>query len=78
MLQPVYVADVARAFVDAIERPKTVGEIYPLGGADRLTWPDLHRAVAEAVVGKRRPVAAIPAWYAKALAAVAPGRLPRL
>src|SRR5688572_23445796 len=29
MLQPVYVKDVARAFVDALEKPQTVGEIYP-------------------------------------------------
>jgi NADH dehydrogenase len=29
MLQPVYVNDVARAFVDALDNPKTVGEVYP-------------------------------------------------
>jgi len=28
-IQPVHVNDVARAFVEAIENPKTVGEIYP-------------------------------------------------
>ena len=74
-LQPVYVKDVARAFVDALENPKTVGEIYPLGGGEVLTWPDLHRASAEAITGKRRWVAAVPAWYAKLLAKVTPGAM---
>src|SRR5258705_524026 len=31
-LQPVYVGDVARAFVDALEKPETIGEVYPLAG----------------------------------------------
>ncbi len=75
MLQPVYVGDVARAFVDALEKPKTVGEVYPLGGPDCVTWPQLHRLVAESVVGKRRRVLAIPAWYAKFVTHVAPASL---
>jgi NADH dehydrogenase len=75
MLQPVYVKDVARAFVDSLTNPATIGEIYPLGGSDRLTWPALHRACATAVVGKPRAVMAIPAWYAKALTYVAPRSL---
>jgi uncharacterized protein YbjT (DUF2867 family) len=75
LLQPVYVSDVARAFVDALEKPQTVGQTYELGGAERLTWPQLHRTAAEAIVGKRRAVLAIPAWYAKALACVAPAAL---
>jgi NADH dehydrogenase len=74
-LQPVYVGDVARAFADALEKPQTIGEIYPLGGPDQLTWPKLHRTSAEAIVGKRRRVAALPAWYAKALTRVTPRRL---
>jgi NADH dehydrogenase len=75
MLQPVYVKDVAKAFVDALEKPETAGEVYPLGGPDRMTWPELHRTVAEAVVGKKRRVMPVPAWYAKALARVMPGAM---
>ena len=71
-LQPVYVKDVARAFVQSLGSPKTIGEVYPLGGPDQLTWPELHRTSAEAIVGKRRRVAALPAWYAKALTYVVP------
>ena len=75
MLQPVYVKDVARAFVDSLSNPATIGEIYPMGGPDRLSWPELHRACATAVVGKPRAVLAIPAWYAKALTYIAPRSL---
>lgn len=75
MLQPVYVGDVARAFVDALEKPQTIGEVYPLGGPDRVTWPQLHRLVAQNVVGKRRRVLALPAWYAKLVTHVAPRSL---
>ena len=74
-LQPVYVGDVARAFVDALEKPDTVGEIYPLGGPDVVTWPRMHNIVSEAIVGKRRRAVAIPAWYAKAITHVVPGPL---
>lgn len=75
MLQPVYVGDVARAFVDALEKPRTIGEVYLLGGPDRVTWPQLHRLVAENVIGRRRAVLALPAWYAKFVTHVAPASL---
>ena len=71
-LQPVHVKDVARAFVDALEKPQTIGEIYPLGGPDRLTWPELHRACANAIVGRKRAVLPMPVWKAKLLTHVVP------
>jgi NADH dehydrogenase len=71
-LQPVYVKDVARAFVQCLASPNTIGEVYPLGGPDQLTWPELHRTSAEAIVGKKRRVAALPAWYANGLTYVVP------
>lgn len=74
-LQPVYVNDVARAFVDALQKPDTIGEIYPLAGPDVLTWPQLHHAVSEAVVGKQRAAVAIPVWYAKAITTITPAGL---
>jgi NADH dehydrogenase len=74
-LQPVFVDDVARAFVDAIEKPATVGKAYPLAGPDVLTWPALHRTVAQAVVGHRRWVMAIPAWKARLLTRIVPAAL---
>lgn len=67
-VQPIFVSDVAGVFVDALEKPRTAGEIYLLGGPDKLTWPELHRACARAIVGKERPVCAMPAWKGKLLA----------
>lgn len=66
-LQPIYVNDVARAFVDALENPGTSGEVYPIAGPDQLTWPQMHRIASQAIVGHARFVAAVPAWYAKLL-----------
>ncbi len=74
-LQPVFVEDVARAFVQSLNDPKTIGEVYPLGGPDRMTWPQMHRMVAKTLTGRTRPVLAIPGWYAKTLAAVVPAGL---
>jgi NADH dehydrogenase len=74
-LQPVYVGDVARAFVDALDNPKAIGQSYDLAGPDVLTWPELHRAVALAAVGKRRPAVPIPAWYASLLTRLVPAPL---
>ena len=71
-LQPVYVKDVARAFVQAIESPKTIGEIYPMGGLDQLTWPQLHRISAQAIIGRKRAVLAMPVWKAKLLTHIVP------
>ena len=72
-VQPIVVTDVARAFVDALEKPLAVHQIYELGGSERLTWPQMHHIAAEAFAGKRKPAIAIPTWYALLLAAVAPG-----
>ena len=74
-LQPVYVGDVARAFVDALEKPGTVGEVYPLGGPDVVTWPQMHHTVSRAIVGREHAAVAIPAWYAKAITRVVPRAL---
>jgi NADH dehydrogenase len=74
-LQPIFVGDVARAFVDALAKPQTIGEIYPLGGAEVVTWPQLHRLAAESIIGKRRAVMAVPTWYARLLTHIVPARL---
>jgi uncharacterized protein YbjT (DUF2867 family) len=71
-LQPVYVKDVARAFADAQQNEKTIGQVYSLAGAEQLIWPELHRQIAQAVVGKRRWVMPLPAWYAKMITYVTP------
>jgi NADH dehydrogenase len=74
-LQPVYVNDVARAFADALERPQTIGQTYPLAGSERLIWPQMHRIVSRAIVRTARWTVPIPAWYARLVAAIAPPAL---
>lgn len=74
-LQPVLVNDVARAFVDALDNPRTIGEIYLLAGPDQVTWPQLHDAVAKATVGRTRLKAAMPVPVAKLLATIGVGAL---
>jgi NADH dehydrogenase len=72
LIQPVYVKDVARAFVDAIANPKMAGKTCEIGGSEQLTWPEMHKAIARALVGKNRATMAIPVWYAKLIAAIFP------
>ena len=67
-----YVKDVARAFVDAVGKPGTVGRTYCLCGSEVMTWPQMHHAAAEAFVGRRRAVLPLPAWWAKLLSRVVP------
>ena len=74
-LQPVYVHDVARAFVDALDNRNTIGEVYPIAGPDEVTWPQLHETVARALVGHKRWVMPMPVWVARILASILPSRL---
>ena len=74
-VQPVYVKDVARAFADALQEPRTVGRVYPLGGKQPLTWPQMHHLVAKILTGKKRAALPIPAWYATVLTRLVPPAL---
>lgn len=67
-LQPVYVNDVARAFVDALEKKSTIGEVYPLAGPNEVTWPQLHKTVSSAIVGRERMTGWIPVPIARVVA----------
>jgi uncharacterized protein YbjT (DUF2867 family) len=64
--QPVWVGDVATAFVRALERPETVGQVIPLGGPQVFTFDELLDELAR-VTGRapRRKVHA-PAGLVKA------------
>ena len=74
-VQPVFVEDVARAFVDALEKPQSIGRTYCIGGAEPMTWPDMHRQAARIFTGKRRLALPIPAWYARVITHVVPESL---
>lgn len=54
VVQPVAVEDVALAFAECLDRPETIGEIYPLVGPERLTWPRLLTLVRDHVPGSNR------------------------
>lgn len=75
LIQPIYVNDVARAFVEALTRPATIGQTYPLGGHDRLTWPQMHHIASRVFTGRQGRAVPIPAWYAKTLAGLLPQSL---
>ncbi len=70
-LQPVAVEDVAFCFVEALDRPQTVGQTYDLGGPEAMTWRELYRICREVLPGARRwkPVLGQPVPLAKLLAA---------
>ena len=74
-VQPVYVADVAAVFVDALSTPAARGKTYDLPGPTSYTWPELLR-VASAVFQAGPPilVLGIPAWLAGVMARIAGGR----
>ena len=70
-LQPVYVNDVARAFVEALDRP-VAGKTYDLVGAEVVDWPTLYRLVGQALHRRVRPLP-VPAWYGNLLTRLLPG-----
>jgi NADH dehydrogenase len=74
-LQPIFVDDVARAFVDAIDNPKSIHQTYALGGDEAVSWPQMHAIASRAIAGRPRPSLAIPAWYATLLTRVVPAAL---
>lgn len=69
-LQPVWVEDVARCFVESLTNPRTVGETYPLGGPDVYTWPGLYETCHRYIPGAKRgrKAMAVPVWYANLIA----------
>ena len=75
LIQPVYVLDVARAFVEALGNGKTIARTYPLAGKARLSWPQMHHIASRAIVGKQRLTLGVPAWYARLLTSVVPQAL---
>jgi NADH dehydrogenase len=75
LLQPIWIKDVARAFVDCLTNARTVGRTYELGGADRVTWPEMHKTVSAAVTGRAKRAAPIPAWFARVLTHIVPGAI---
>lgn len=53
--QPIWVEDVAQAFVNALENTTTYGKIYELGGPQIFTLRELVQKVMT-ILGKKRPI----------------------
>jgi NADH dehydrogenase len=66
---PVYVGDVAAAFVECLERRDVAGQTYELCGPEVLTLGDIVRETAR-VLGLRRLVVPLPAAVSRVQAAV--------
>ena len=75
--QPVWVEDVARAFVQALVEPKTDGKEYDLVGPDVLTFDEMLDVVAEALGRAPRPKLHIPLALMRLQAAALEALLPR-
>lgn len=68
-LQPVWVEDVSRCFIDAIMNPKSIGETYPIGGPIVYTWPQFYETCKQYLPrAKRKWILPIPVWYANLIA----------
>jgi uncharacterized protein YbjT (DUF2867 family) len=67
--QPVFVQDVADAFIHAMSTPATIGHAYELGGPDVYTLEALVRFAGRAS-GHPRPVLALPDALARVMAAI--------
>ena len=62
--QPVFVGDVARAFVNALEHPSTYGKVYELAGPKVYTLKQLVQLAGE-FAGHPRPVIGLPPAVAR-------------
>ena len=58
-MSPVFINDVADAFINALSNPETIGRVYELGGPDELTWEEMVKVVADAV-GKNKLFLQVP------------------
>jgi NADH dehydrogenase len=66
-LQPVYVKDVAYAFVESLLRPETIGQEIPLGGPRAYSWIQLYNACRAMLPNARnwKPLTSLPVSVAK-------------
>jgi len=58
--QPIALDDVIRYLAGVIGVEKTFGEVYEIGGADRLTYVEMLRQAAEVLNGRRVPIVTVP------------------
>lgn len=62
--QPVWLDDVADAFIAALDDPATIERIYELGGSDVMTYKEMIGILMD-VIGTHRPMIPVPASLLK-------------
>jgi NADH dehydrogenase len=68
-MSPVFVEDVAAAFVRSLEHAGSIGATWELGGPDTLVWPEIIRRIANAC-GRRKLIVPVPLWPLRLAASV--------
>ncbi len=70
-LQPVSVKDVAYCCVESLFRAHTIGQVYPLGGPQAVTWLGFYDTCRRIIPGARlwKPYASLPPAIARIVAA---------
>ena len=58
--QPIALDDVIRYLAGVIGVEKTYGQVYEIGGADRLTYVQMLQQAAEVINGRRVPIVTVP------------------
>ena len=58
--QPVAIDDVIRYLSGVLGVEKTFGQVYEIGGADRLTYVQMLQQAAEVINGRRVPIVTVP------------------
>jgi NADH dehydrogenase len=66
-MTPVFVEDVARAFVRSLGDDATAGLTLHLGGSEELSWPEIIRRIA-AACGRRKLIVPVPVMPVRAAA----------
>ena len=64
-MSPVFIEDVADAFVAALEDDSTIGKTIELAGPEILSWDDIVARIADAV-GRKKLVLPMPIWMMRA------------
>ncbi len=58
--QPIAIDDVVRYLCGVIGVEKTFGQVYEVGGADRLTYVQMLQQAADVINGRRVPIVTVP------------------
>jgi uncharacterized protein YbjT (DUF2867 family) len=58
--QPIGLVDVIRYLAGVVGVEKTYGQVYEIGGADRLTYVEMLQQAAEVINGRRVPIVTVP------------------